>query len=99
MPATLKYVPHVLVAAGHIRETNEKALDTLQTDLVNDLVAIAEHVQVYPLWRNQIVQLYVDVQQDIEIIPRVGTQPLVIGNAQKMPEKLNRLEVFYKKIL
>lgn len=99
MPVTLKYVPHVLVANGHIREGYEKALDTLQTDLVKDLVAIAEYVKGDPLWSNQIVQLYVDDQQDIEIIPRVGTQPLVIGNAQKLPEKLNRLEVFYKKIL
>lgn len=99
IPVTLKYVPHVLVANGHIREGYERALDTLETDLVKDLVAIAEHVKGDPLWSNQIVQLYVDDQQDIEIIPRVGTQPLVIGNADKLAEKLDRLEVFYKNIL
>lgn len=99
VPVTLKYVPHVLVASGHIGEGYEKALDTVQTKLVQDLVAIVEHVKGDPLWSNQIVQLYVDDKQDIEIIPRVGTQPLIIGNADKLGEKLDRLEIFYKNIL
>lgn len=99
VPVTLKYVPHVLVANGNIREGYEKPLDTIQTQLVKDLVAIVEHVKNDPLWSNQIVQLYVDHQQDIEIIPRVGTQPLIIGDASKLEEKLGRLEIFYKNIL
>jgi len=99
VPVTLKYVPHVLVANGNIREGYEKPLDTIQTQLVKDLVAIVKHVKNDPLWSNQIVQLYVDHQQDIEIIPRVGTQPLIIGDASKLDEKLGRLEVFYKNIL
>lgn len=99
IPVTLKYVPHVLVANGHIREGYEKALDTVQTKLVKDLISIVEHVKGDPLWSNQIVQLYVDQQRDIEIIPRIGTQPLVIGTADKLSEKLDRLEIFYKKIL
>lgn len=99
VPVTLKYVPHVLVASGHIGEGYEKVLDTVQTKLVQDLVTIVEHVKGDPLWSNQIVQLYVDDKQDIEIIPRVGTQPLIIGNADKLAEKLDRLEIFYKNIL
>ena len=99
VPVTLKYVPHVLVANGNIREGYEKPLDTIQTQLVKDLVTIVKHVKNDPLWSNQIVQLYVDHQQDIEIIPRVGTQPLIIGDASKLDEKLGRLEVFYKNIL
>lgn len=99
VPVTLKYVPNVLVATGHIREGYEKPLDTIETQLVKDLVAIVEHVRNDRLWGNQIVQLYVDPKQDIEIIPRVGTQPLVVGNADKLAEKLFRLEAFYKYIL
>ncbi|RZF59414.1 cell division protein FtsQ/DivIB [Sphingobacterium corticibacterium] len=99
VPVTLKYVPHVLVANGNIREGYEKPLDTIRTQLVKDLVTIVEQVKDDPLWSNQIVQLYVDDQQDIEIIPRVGTQPLVLGNAAKLDEKLDRLEIFYKNIL
>src|SRR5690606_5838776 len=92
VPVTLKYVPHVLVASGNIQESYEKPLDTIQTELVKDLVAIVERVKDDPLWSNQIVQLYVDSRQDIEIVPRVGTQPLVIGDADKLDEKFARLE-------
>lgn len=99
VPVTLKYVPHVLVASGNIQESYEKPLDTIQTELVKDLVAIVERVKDDPLWSNQIVQLYVDSRQDIEIVPRVGTQPLVIGDADKLDEKFARLEIFYKNIL
>ena len=99
VPVTLKYVPHVLVANGNISEGYEKPLDTIQTQLVRDLVAIVEHVKEDPLWSNQIVQLYVDNGQDIEIIPRVGTQPLIIGDANNIAQKLDRLEIFYKDIL
>ncbi|MCC2599332.1 cell division protein FtsQ/DivIB [Sphingobacterium sp. FBM7-1] len=99
VPVTLKYVPHVLVASGNIQESYEKPLDTIQTELVKDLVAIVERVKDDPLWSNQIVQLYVDGRQDIEIVPRVGTQPLVIGDADKLDEKFARLEIFYKNIL
>src|SRR5699024_8085043 len=49
VPVTLKYVPHVLVANGHIEEGYEKALDTLQTSLLKDLVTITKHVKGDPL--------------------------------------------------
>src|SRR5690606_41415523 len=62
-------------------------------------VAVEGLLKEEPLWSNQIVQLYVDSRQDIEIVPRVGTQPLVIGDADKLDEKFARLEIFYKNIL
>src|SRR5690606_4332085 len=99
VPVTLKYVPHVLVANGNIQEGYEKPLDTIQTELVKDFVAIVERVKDDPLCSKQRVQLYVDRRQDIEIVPRVGTQPLVIGDADKLDEKFARLEIFYKNIL
>ncbi|KGE15532.1 cell division protein FtsQ/DivIB [Sphingobacterium deserti] len=99
VPVTLRYVPHVLVANGNIKEGYQKALDTVETKLVKDLVSIVQHVKGDPLWSNQIVQLYVNDYGDIEIVPRVGTQQLVLGNASKLEEKLDRLVVFYKNIL
>ncbi|MFD2968331.1 cell division protein FtsQ/DivIB [Sphingobacterium bambusae] len=99
VPVTLRYVPHVLVANGNIKEGYKKALDTIETKLVKDLVTIVEHVKGDPLWSNQIVQLYVNDAGDIEIVPRVGNQQLVLGNAMKLDEKLERLVVFYKNIL
>jgi cell division protein FtsQ len=85
IPVTLKYVPHVLVANGNIRESYDKSLDTVQSKLVNDLVAIVNHIKGSQLWENQIVQLYGDAKSldhkldRLEvyykhILPRVGTE-------------------------
>lgn len=99
IPVTLKYVPHVLVANGHIGEGYGKALDSVNTKVVKDLVRVVEQVKGNELWENQIVQLYVNEAKDIEIIPRVGKEVLVIGSADSLANKLARLEVYYKNIL
>ena len=99
VPVTLKYVPHVLVANGNIAEGYKKPLDSVETQVVKDLIQIVDYVKQDDFWSNQIVQLYVNEQRDIEVVPRVGTQQLVIGNADDLAGKLNRIEIFYKNIL
>jgi len=99
VPLTLKYVPHVPVASGYIAEGYGKALDSIRTPLLRDLVEIADHTRRDALWSKQIVQLYVNQERDIEIVPRVGTQQLLLGDAQNLRGKLDRLEVFYREIL
>jgi len=99
IPVTLKYVPHVPVANGYIAEGYGRALDSIRTPLLRDLVEIAEHTRRDALWSRQIVQLYVNQDRDIEIVPRVGTQQLLLGDARNLRGKLDRLEVFYREIL
>lgn len=99
IPVTLKYVPHVLVANGKISEHYSKPLEEVKTSLVKDLVRIVEHVKGNELWENQIVQIFVNEQNDIELIPRVGKEVLVIGSADSLDYKLSRLEMYYKNIL
>lgn len=99
IPTTLKYVPHVLVANGYIREGLGTPLEEVESNIVKDLVKIVEHVETSELWSNQVVQLYVNDKRDIVIVPRVGEQDLIIGDAEHLADKLKRLEIFYRKIL
>lgn len=99
VPVTLKYVPHVLVASGHIREGYQHPLEKAESKMVKDLVKIVEHVRGDELWENQIVQIYVNSQHDIELVPRVGKEILVIGSADSLSYKLDRLKAYYKNIL
>ncbi|WP_022829411.1 cell division protein FtsQ/DivIB [Sphingobacterium paucimobilis] len=99
VPVTLKYVPHVMVANGNISEGYKQPLEMVESKLVQDLVRIAGHVRGDNLWENQIVQIFVNEQRDIELIPRVGREVLVIGSADSLDYKLRRLEVYYKNIL
>jgi len=99
VPVTLKYVPHVLVANGNIKEGYSKALESVESNTVLDLVKVVDRVTGDPLWENQIVQMYVNDQDDIELIPRVGNEVLLIGSADALDDKLKRLEIYYKNIL
>lgn len=99
IPVTLKYVPHVLVATGNIKEGYKKPLDPIESKLVKDLVRIVEETKDNELWSNQIVQLFVNDIGDIEIVPRVGAQQLTLGNADSLHNKLERLTNFYTHIL
>lgn len=99
IPVTLKYVPHVLVANGNIKEGYGKALESVESNTVKDLVKVVNRVEKDPLWSNLIVQMYVNDQNDIELVPRVGTEVLLLGSADSLDDKLNRLEIYYKNIL
>ncbi len=99
VPVTLKYVPHVLVASGYIREGYERPLEKVESKMVKDLVKIAEHIRGDELWENQIVQVYVNSEHDIELVPRVGKEVLVIGSADSLDYKLDRLKAYYTNIL
>ncbi len=99
IPTTLKYVPHTIVANGYIRESFGKPLETIESPVVKDLAAIVRHINTSELWSNQVVQLYVNEKGDIELVPRVGDQDLILGNAQDLDDKLRRLEIFYQRIL
>jgi len=99
IPTTLKYVPRVLVASGQIKEGYTSSLDTIESKVLRDLCKVVDFVNQDELWSNQVVQLYVNGDNDIEIIPRIGDQLLVIGNADSLENKFHLLTMFYKEIV
>lgn len=99
MPVNLRYVPHVMIANGFIAEGIENHLDTVSSKIVKDLVTTMRYIRNDELWNNQIVQLYVNENKDIELIPRVGSQVIVLGNAENLDDKFFRVKAFYQRIL
>ena len=51
------------------------------------------------LWREQIEQLYVNQQNEIEMVPRVGNHKIVLGGADSLETKFMNLLAFYKKAI
>ncbi len=99
MPVSLKYVPHVPVVNGHISEPYNGALDSVQTRLVKDIFKTAQFISGDSIWNSQVVQLYVNEQQDIELVPRVGNQQIILGNADSLERKFEKLWLFYNRIV
>lgn len=99
MPISSNFTADVLVATGHITEVFGSRVDTLHTQLARDLYKTAQYIKKDTLWDAQIEQIVVDQKNDIELIPRVGNQRIVLGNADSLEKKMKNLLLFYKKAM
>ncbi len=99
MPISMNFTADVMVATGDIMEGFGGILDTLRTDLVKDLYRTALFLEKDSLWDAQIEQIYVNAKHEIELIPRVGDQKIILGNAEAIAIKMANLLAFYKQAM
>jgi len=99
MPVSLKYVPRVPVVNGFISEPYDGTLDSTKSQLIADVFKTAQYIGNDSLWSSQVVQLYINEYQDIELVPRVGDQRIILGNADSLERKFEKLLLFYRRII
>ena len=99
IPLSLNFTARVLAANGFIDEPFNGTVDTLHTDLAREIYATADYIRKDSLWDAQIGQIYVDQNHEIELIPRVGNQRILLGDADSLDVKFHNLLAFYKKAL
>jgi cell division protein FtsQ len=105
MPVTDKYSCQVIVASGHIYDDYaERSLryavpfikDTTMKPVLFQLNEIALFLKQHEFWDAQIEQLYVNDRSEIELIPRIGNQTILLGSSENLEEKMDRLMLFYR---
>ena len=99
MPVSPNFTANVLVATGNILEGFNGRVDTLMTSAAKDLYKTAMYVKKDTLWDAQIEQLYINDKADIEMVPRVGNQRIILGNAKDIEAKMSNLLAFYKQAM
>jgi cell division protein FtsQ len=99
IPASINFTARVLVANGTISELFTGVVDTLHTPLARDLLAVSQFIRRDSLWDDQVEQLYVNDHGDIELVPLVGDQRIILGNADSLQVKFRNLLAFYKKAM
>lgn len=99
MPISPNFTANVLVATGNILEGFNGRVDTLMTAVAKDLYQTALFVKRDTLWDAQIEQLYINDKSDIEMIPRVGNQRIILGSAKDIATKMDNLLAFYKQAM
>ncbi|QEC50974.1 cell division protein FtsQ [Anseongella ginsenosidimutans] len=99
MPLSANYTPRVLVASGNIPESSGSGGDTLETGLAEDILTLARFISKDEFWKAQIGQVYVNQESEIELIPRVGNHRILLGNADNLEAKLEKLLIFYRKAM
>jgi cell division protein FtsQ len=99
IPLSANFTARVLAANGFIDEPFGGKIDTLHTTLAKDIFKTADFIRKDSLWDAQIAQIYIDQNHEIELIPRVGNQRILLGNADSLETKFRNLRVFYKQAL
>lgn len=99
IPLSDNFTARVLAANGFIDEFFGGKIDTLHTMLAKDLFKTVSYIRKDSLWDAQIAQIYVNKEHEIELIPRVGNQRILLGNADSLDLKFHNLLAFYKQAL
>ena len=79
IPLSTNFTAKVLAVNGYIDEVFGK-VDTLHTDLAKQLFKTADFISRDSLWNAQIAQMYVNQDHEIELVPRVGNNRILLGN-------------------
>ena len=66
---------------------------------VNRVISMASYIQDSKLWNGRIVQIHVDENGDLILIPRDGNERFIFGSPTGVDDKLSRMEKYYKYIL
>jgi cell division protein FtsQ len=106
MPLSDDYTARVPVANGFIfdKETERNVMvydgDTKDTSLkvsrIDEVFHVADFIYHHDFWNAQIEQIYVNAAGEIELIPRVGNQNIILGNSEMLEKKFNKLFLFYR---
>ena len=109
MPVCDHYSLPVIVASGYIFDTYAEMQipawqgNSLQTDttlpqqesIMNQIFSLSQYIDQDTFLNAQIEQIYVNAQQEIELIPRVGNHKIILGSTVDLEEKFHKLYIFY----
>jgi cell division protein FtsQ len=99
IPLSANFTAPVLVATGNIDEVFINRIDTLHTAMAKSLFKTADFIGRDSLWDAQIEQVFVNANHEIELIPRVGNQRILLGNTDSLDKKFKNLLIFYQKAI
>ncbi len=99
IPMSSNFTARVIAANGYIEEVFGNKVDTLHTELAREVLKTADFINRDSLWSAQIAQIYVNQAHQIELVPRVGNNRILLGNADSLETKFANLLTFYKKAM
>lgn len=102
-PLSDKYTARVLVANGNINEpynlrykkdiTKNETKDELgRRFIADDLFILAKYIKSDKFFDAFIEQIFVDDNNEIELVPKIGTFTILLGDVQNIEEKFTNLK-------
>jgi cell division protein FtsQ len=98
LPLSEKFSARLPVFTGfpHSSNTGMRAADS---SLLRAVLVISEQLQADSFLMAMVDQVDITAQRSFEMIPKIGNQVIVFGDAADAPEKFNKLKLFYKKVI
>ena len=99
------YTPRLHVVGGNVNISSAmlngvSVLDTsIKNSILKDIYYLVKYINDDRFWSAQIDQIYVDNNDQIDLIPRVGNQVIHLGTTENLEGKLRNLAAFYDKVL
>jgi cell division protein FtsQ len=99
------YTPRLHIVEGNVNISSAmlngvSVLDTtIKNSILKDIYPLVNYINDDNFWSAQIDQIYVDNNDEIDLIPRVGNQLIHLGTAENFEGKLRNLAAFYDKVL
>ncbi len=92
LPLSGHFTPRTLLVSGHIPGNVAEG----RAGPFGELLEFTTYLTDHPLWSAQIVQIYVDRNGEVELIPRVGAHQVLMGSMDQWEKKLRNLELLYR---
>lgn len=99
IPLSPNFTARVLAVNGYIEEPFGGKVDSLISQVAKDVYKTVDYIRQDELWNAQIAQVFVNADKEIELIPRVGNQRILLGNADSLDVKFKNLLGFYQQAL
>ncbi len=105
MPLSDKSTSRVLIVNGNIYDTYHSRIltrinlnDTLTKGktLMDTIYTLANRIHNDPFFNALIQEIYINQDKEIELIPNIGKQTILIGDISDLDLKFKRLVLFYK---
>lgn len=99
------YTPRLHIVGGNVNISQAmlngvSVLDTsIKNSILKDIYYLVSYINKNSFWSAQIDQIFVDGNDEIDLIPRVGNHTIHLGDAENFEGKLRNLETFYDKVL
>jgi cell division protein FtsQ len=97
LPLSDKFSARLPVFTGF--PSDNIVLSAADSDLLGQVRDISVAIQKDPFRMGMIEQIDINPQRSFEMIPKIGNQLIIFGDAGSAEEKFNKLELFYKEVM
>ena len=89
----------VLIANGNITQSYRQGFDVKKhpESRLYSIWKLAQFIEKDDFWKAQIAQIYINLQQEMELVPVVGEHIILFGRLNNIEEKFNNLKNIYTK--